>query len=428
MTPTDTASDTAPHWSGTTGDDFTTRPAHRLWLLDQARALFGFFQPQLINPRGGFFPLGDHGLPLPVGPGGAVRQIHDSTRMVHCYVMAHQLGLPGADRIIDHGMAFIWTRHRDATHGGYHWGVDDAGLVNPTKQAYGHAFVLLAAASAKVAGHPDADRLLADVTEVLLARFWDAAAGATTEEYAADWQSLGDYRGQNSNMHLTEALMAAYEATGDGQYLAMAERIADLIINRHARAEGWRVAEHFDAAWNVDRAYAGDPMFRPAGTTPGHALEWARLLNQLHALGGKRHGWMIEAARALFLHTCAIGWDRARGGFYYTLTWDDAPDRADRYWWPCCEGIAAAAVLRATGGGQAFEGWYRRIWSFADAHLIDRQGGAWHPEIDDDLRPVNRVFAGKPDLYHAVQACLIPLVPATGSVTRGLRDGGVRLG
>ncbi|NCT13085.1 MAG: AGE family epimerase/isomerase, partial [Rhodobacterales bacterium] len=84
--------------------------------------------------------------------------------------------------------------------------------------------------------------------------------------------------------------------------------------------------------------------------------------------------------------------------------------------------------LRATGGGQAFEGWYRRIWSFADAHLIDRQGGAWHPEIDDDLRPVNRVFAGKPDLYHAVQACLIPLVPATGSVTRGLRDGGVRLG
>ena len=30
------------------------------------------------------------------------------------------------------------------------------------------------------------------------------------------------------------------------------------------------------------------------------------------------------------------------------------------------------------------------------------------------------VFTGKPDLYHAVQACLIPLLPATGSATRGL--------
>jgi sulfoquinovose isomerase len=33
------------------------------------------------------------------------------------------------------------------------------------------------------------------------------------------------------------------------------------------------------------------------------------------------------------------------------------------------------------------------------------------------------VFQGKPDIYHALQACLIPLVPPTGSLTRGLRDG-----
>ena len=88
-------------------------------------------------------------------------------------------------------------------------------------------------------------------------------------------------------MHLTEALMAAFEATGDRTYLTMAERIAALIINCHARAEGWRVAEHFHADWSVDRDYAGDPMFRPAGTTPGHALEWSRLLVQLWELGGR---------------------------------------------------------------------------------------------------------------------------------------------
>lgn len=409
------------NWADKGGDDFLKRPVHRVWLMDQARRLFDFFQHAALNPAGGFFPLDDLGQPLPApGPGGVVRQLHETTRMVHCFVMAHQLGLPGADRMIDHGMDYVWRKHRDPAQGGYFWGVDDRGPVNDTKQAYGHAFVLLAASSAKVAGHPDADRLLADVTEVLLNRFWDDAAGATTEEYTADWQSLGPYRGQNSNMHLTEALMAAFEATADHTYLTMAERIASLIINCHARAEGWRVAEHFHADWSVDRAYAGDPMFRPSGTTPGHALEWSRLLVQLWELGGRTHTWMHEAAVALFLHTCAIGWDAATGGFYYTLDWQDRPDRNDRYWWPCAEGIAAASVLRQVGDDDCFEGWYRRIWSFVTSHVIDHATGAWWPELDENLKPVARVFTGKPDLYHAVQACLIPLLPATGSATRGL--------
>ena len=407
-------------WIGTGGSDFTTRPAHRDWLMGQATGLFSFFQRAALNPAGGFYALDNAGQPLPPGPNGTVRGLHDTTRMVHCFVLAHLLGLPGADRMIDHGMAFLASHHRDRANGGWFWTVDDAGAVNATKQAYGHAFVLLAASSAKIVGHPGADALLAEVTEVLLTRFWDDTAGATTEEYGPDWARLGDYRGQNSNMHLTEALMAAFEATGNAMYLTMAERIASLIIDRHARAEGWRVAEHFQADWSVDRGYQGDPMFRPAGTTPGHALEWSRLLTQLWELGGRKHGWMIAAARALFLHTCAIGWDHAKGGFYYTLGWDDRPTRSDRYWWPCAEGIGAATVLRQTGGDARFEGWYRRIWDFTAQHLIDHAAGSWFPELDDDLRPVARVFTGKPDLYHAVQACLIPLMPANGSVTRGL--------
>jgi len=343
--------------------------------------------------------------------------------MAHVYSIAHLLGLPGAERTVDHAMDFLWNRMRDTRHGGYFWSVDDDRPINPTKQAYGHAFVLLAASSAMTVGHPDAARLMADVTDVLHSRFWDAKAGATTEEYDADWTSLGSYRGQNSNMHLTESLMAAFEATGDRTYLAMAESIASLIIDRHARALGWRVAEHFDDKWEVDRAYRGDPMFRPQGTTPGHALEWSRLLVQLWELGERKHGWMLESARALFFNTVDIGWDRQVGGFYYTLGWDDRPDQADRYWWPCAEGVAAAAVLGSVDGDPRFEAWYRRIWSFIANYVIDRENGGWTPELDSSFKPVNRVFEGKPDIYHAVQACLIPLLPANGSITRGLKAG-----
>ena len=72
------------------------------------------------------------------------------------------------------------------------------------------------ASSAKLVGHPDADRLLADVTEVLATRFWEAQHGAVGGGVrAATGRRISRYRGQNSNMHLTEATMAAFEATGD---------------------------------------------------------------------------------------------------------------------------------------------------------------------------------------------------------------------
>ena len=68
-------------------------------------------------------------------------------------------------------MEAICTRHRDSRHGGYFWSFDDEGPRERDKLAYGHAFVLLAAASAKCAGHPQADALLAEVADVLETRF-----------------------------------------------------------------------------------------------------------------------------------------------------------------------------------------------------------------------------------------------------------------
>ena len=57
----------------------------------------------------------------------------------------------------------------------------------------------------------------------------------------------------------------------------------------------------------------------------------------------------------------------------------------------------------------------------AARHLIDRRQGGWRPQLTDELAiPAKGFFVGKPDIYHALQACLIPLYPADGSVTRGI--------
>ena len=57
--------------------------------------------------------------------------------------------------------------------------------------------------------------------------------------------------------------------------------------------------------------------------------------------------------------------------------------------------------------------------------MIDKAHG-WQPELDGALHPVSRVFEGRPDIYHAVQACLIPLFPADGSLTRQLKRSGLQ--
>ncbi|MEO5806075.1 AGE family epimerase/isomerase [Devosia sp.] len=402
----------------TNSGQWTARPFHRQWLMRQANNLFDFFEKSSINPRGGFFELDDAGQPLSAD--NSTRQVHTTTRMVHSFAVGSLLGRPGSDEFVDHGMRYIWENHRDAKHGGYVWSLDNGGVVDGIKQAYGHAFVLLAASSAKLAGHPLADKMLADVTEIINTRFWDDKRGVVNEQFNQDWSEIDNYRGQNSNMHMTEALMAAFEATGDKAYLEKAERIAAFIIGKHAASLNYRVAEHFDADWNLDNFYLGNEMFRPAGSTPGHALEWSRLLLQLWILGSKRLDWLTDASRKLFRQAIDLGWDKQHGGFFYTLEWDNTPRMTEKLWWPVSEAIGAAAFLCAYDREQYFQVWYRKLWDFAANHVIDNERGGWRSELSIDLKPTSRLFNGKPDIYHALQACLIPLYPAIGSLTHSI--------
>ena len=157
-------------------------------------------------------------------------------------------------------------------------------------------------------------------------------------------------------------------------------------------------------------------MFRPFGYTPGHGLEWARLALQLWALGERRLDWLADASQNLFAQALAQGWDFERGGLYYTVEYDGSPRVRDRLWWPICEGIGAARFLSALDGSGPYEAWYRRLWDFAARRLIDRRNGGWFAQLDESLQPVARYFVGKPDIYHALQACLIPLYPAHSSL------------
>lgn len=391
-------------------------PAHRAWLVRDAHLALDFFDS---SPRGGggFHTLDLAGKPLT----GDVQELHTTTRLVHSYALARMAGREDRAGIIDRGMDFLWNGHRDPQHGGYLWSVDGDGAADGTKLAYGHVFVLLAASSAKIAGHPDADRLLADIAEVLDRHYWDEEHGLFRDEFTRDWQPFSTYRGMNANMHGVEALLTAHEATGEGEYLARAGRILDFFIAGQAAAENWRIPEHYDQNWRPDRGYAGNPMFRPAGTTPGHSFEMARLLLQYWDLAGQPEGRAPAQARALVERALADAWNEERQGFAYTLKFGGEVDNPARYWWPVTEAIGALATLIKLERRNSDEGWYRRLWTFADAYLIDHRHGGWFPELDDANRPTATQFAGKPDIYHALQADLLPLAPGLSRAAEALQ-------
>ncbi|MFW2589405.1 AGE family epimerase/isomerase [Sagittula sp. SSi028] len=387
---------------------------HRLFLAEDARRQFAFFRHSL-RADGGFHQLDVDGTPRPT----QVQELHATTRMIHSFALGKLAGLDKGDDMIAHGLSYLGAGHHDAQYGGYIWARDGKDISDGRKLAYGHVFVLLAAASAHAAGHSTALGLLDQADQVLTQRFWEEDHGLFADEWNRDWTPFSSYRGMNANMHGVEALLAAFEATGRKHFLKRAGRILSFFMDTIAPQYDWRIPEHYTADWQVDPAYAGDPMFRPAGHTPGHSVEWARLWLQYGALTGTD---VEDGARKIVYRALHDAWDESRGGgLIYTLDFDGQPAIRDRYWWPVTEAIGVLAALLKTGGTAEDEAWYHKMWQFADAHLIDHNQGGWFPELDDDNRPKARQFAGKPDIYHALQADILPLLPERANIYDGLR-------
>ena len=114
------------------------------------------------------------------------------------------------------------------------------------------------------------------------------------------------------------------------------------------------------------------------------------------------------------------GW-QANGGFVYTVDWQGRPVVADRYFWEPAEAVGAACYLARATGEQRYLDWYERVWRYTDEHVIDHRSGSWHPELDADNRPIQVTWLGKPDVYHAYQAMLLPRLGEVSSFVDGAR-------
>ncbi|MFI6576679.1 AGE family epimerase/isomerase [Nocardiopsis sp. NPDC050513] len=355
-----------------------------------------------------------------------------TARMTHVFALAHLRGEGGADRLADHGIAALAGPLRDAARGGWYEEAPDRGGQRERSQeadgqrrsAYTHAFVVLAASSAALADRPGARDLLDEALRVVDARFWEEPARAVRESWDGAWTDAEDYRGANSNMHCVEAFLAAADATGDRRWTLRALAIAERLVHGVAADHDWRLPEHFTSAWRAlpdhNRDRPDDP-FRPFGSTTGHLLEWARLLVHLEPAlkdaGEDVPDWLRPDAARLFDHAVRRGWAAdGADGFVYTLDWADAPVVRERMHWVVAEATMAAWALGALTGDDGYARHYDRWWDYADRHHLDREHGSWHHELDPASRPSGTVWPGKPDVYHAYQATVLPQIGLAGSL------------
>ena len=398
------------------------------FLKDNAYALLDFGR-RFPSPGGSSYYLGDDGTPWTERN----RETWITCRMAHVYSIGSMMGYKEGKELAGAAVKGLLGELRDKENGGWYAGLTKDGDIVPTKQCYAHAFVILAATSAYLAGVEGAKKLLDDALKTYDKYFWNDKEGLSCDTWDTEFKKLDDYRGINANMHTVEAFLAVADCLESKEYRIRAGRIIDHVIG-WAKDNDYRIPEHFTADWkpdldkNIDKP---DDPFKPYGATPGHGIEWARLIAQwcLSTYGSKdavsleKRNYYISLSCKLFERAVKDAWN-ADGdkGIVYTTDWNGKPVVRDRMHWTLAEAIDTSSVLYRITGDKKYADLYAEFMEYLDSRVMDHNNGSWFHQLDENNRPKGTVWPGKSDIYHAFQAMLIPYSRIDEVIAKAIQD------
>ena len=383
------------------------------------------FGHRFPSEQGGSYYLGDDGTPWK----DRNRETWITCRMCHVYSIGSFLGHEGSEKLVDEALKGLKGELHDEEHGGWFAGRTAEDRIVPNKQCYAHAFVILASCSALLAGREGAKELLKEALELYDLRFWNEEEGLACDTWNTEFTVLDDYRGINANMHTVEAFLAVADVTGNEIYRKRAGRIIERVIG-WAEENAWRIPEHFTKEWQPDlecNKQQPDDPFKPYGATPGHGIEWARLIVQW-ALSTYKNTpeaaeKYINASENLFNRAVADAWnvDGARG-IVYTTDWEGKPVVHDRMHWTLAEAINTAAILYHLTQKTKYSDDYAEFMEYLDEEVLDHVNGSWYHQLDQHNHLMGTVWPGKSDIYHALQATLIPYHTPEVSIALAVKE------
>lgn len=384
------------------------------------------FGKRFPSPGGSSYYLGDDGTPWKDRP----RETWITSRMAHVYSIGALLtGNAEYGELAQKALNGLMGELHDNVNGGWYAGLTSEGDVLETKQCYAHAFVILAATSGILAGRNGAEKLLADALEIYDKYFWREDEGLSVDTWNTEFSALSEYRGLNVNMHTVEAFLAVYDGIGDKKYLERAGRIIDRVVT-WAENNDWRIPEHYKSDWTPDlecQKDTPDDPFKPYGATPGHGIEWARLITQwASALSdtGTQKEKFYDVAEKLYERAINDAWNSDGGlGIIYTTDWNGKPVVHDRMHWTLAEAINTSAVLYRRTGDERYARDYSEFMKYLDEVVHDKVNGSWFHQLDRNNKVIGTVWPGKSDIYHALQATLIPYNTKLGvSIAKAVKE------
>jgi len=369
------------------------------------------FGRNFAAPSGASYYLGDDGTPWTNRP----RETWITCRMAHVYSMGAMMNKKGCKELAARAIKGLLDELYDDKNGGWYAGVTADGDILEGKHCYAHAFVILAATSGTLARVEGAKDLLDKALSLYDERFWDEEEGLAVDAWNTEFTNLDSYRGLNSNMHSVEAFLAAADVLDDEKYRQRAGRIIDRVID-WASNNDWRIPEHFNREWvpdyecNKDRP---DDCFKPYGATPGHGIEWARLILQWAMSTYKddenSKKDYIDAAMSLYNRALEDAWNcDGNPGLVYTTDWQGKAVVHDRMHWTLAEAINTSSVLYRVSKDEKYARDYSMFLEYFEDKVHDHKNGSWFHQLDRKNELLNTVWPGKSDIYHAFQATLIP--------------------
>ena len=201
-------------------------------------------------------------------------------------------------------------------------------------------------------------------------------------------------RDQNPHMHLFEAMLAWFEATGRELFLARAGELHGMMAGRFFQPTTGILAEYFDGSWNPRNGLAGRIC------EPGHHFEWSWLLRRYGALAGREDS---AIAKALKSFGDRHGFD-ADGFVVDELLDDGRVHKASRRCWPHTEAIKAeVASYESTGDANAAPRAARTIDRLLAVFLGRPVSGGWVDHVDANGAPLID-FMPASTLYHVFLA------------------------
>lgn len=298
---------------------------------------------------------------------------------------------------IDEAFQFIKDKYHNPKTGGSIFSINkDGSVADPKYDLYGHAFILLgSAAYYKATENRDALELAKTTFNFVKDKFKLPNHPGYAEALDDDLNPIPEMRRQNPHMHMMEACIYMYEASGDQDYLDMAGEMLELFFDKLLDKESQTLGEFFADDLSVHQTEGHK-------VEAGHHAEWVWLLKRYQEVSGSQVPRIEATMDSLFTWVKTHGIDPEYGGVFNEQDREGKIINESKRIWPNLETVRAAAIM--TSSDQHRDDANRIIeetTGLLREHYIDANTGVWNEYLNRELEPTTDYRPGTTP-YHIV--------------------------